>query len=127
MTSPKEKKPDERIENPRHLFTLDVLGYKVPVFRAKMAKHMGLFTPERMEIYINDNLAAGPAAEVDTLLHEVAHCAACVILPADERGLSERHINILSTMLIEIFRRNRMLWNYLDERIRAIDEVTPNE
>ncbi len=54
----------------------------------------------------------GPTQERDTVLHEVLHMVARMA-DLEERKLDERAINVFSTVLLDVLRRNPRLVEYL--------------
>lgn len=110
-SSAKLKAPEAKL-----LWTLDVLGYQVPVYEAALLGVWGVFDKETREVFINRKIVGGPLAEADTVLHETLHVIENVALESSDR-LAERQVNTLATVLVNTLRQNPPLRQYLWERL----------
>ena len=114
------KDPTTKLKEPKEpklLWTLDVVGYQVPVYEA-LLNVWGVFDKETREVFINRKITGGPLAECDTMLHETIHVAENIGL-ADQDRLAERQVNTLSYLLTNILWRNKGLRDYLWERLEG--------
>lgn len=108
-----------------YMFSSNVAGYSIPVFRQKDpldGDAVGYWDPESHEIGLQLP-APSPGAEADRMLHEHLHAISVIVLPAELR-LNEFQVNALSTTLIDVLSRNAPLREFLLSRILPV-QVTP--
>lgn len=109
----------QKVKEPKEtklLWTLDIVGYQVPVLEAQI-NMWGYYDVATRTIYLDKHITGGPIAQADTVLHEVAHAIDHTIMPATDR-LAERQISVLSTVLVDTLRRNSEFRQYLWERLQ---------
>ena len=114
------REPNTKLKEPKDaklLWTLDVLGYEIPVYTAGLTT-WGVFDKETREAFVHTPMRGGSLAECDTMLHEVIHIAENVALESSDR-LAERQVNTLSLALTSILWRNKGLRDYLWERLEG--------
>lgn len=107
------------------LFSTNVSGYVVPVFRQKDpldGDAVGYWDPESHEIAVQLP-APSPGAEADRMLHEHMHAISVIALPAELR-LNEFQVNAMSTTLIDVLSRNTEFRDFLLSRIVPV-QPTP--
>lgn len=85
--------------------TYRILSYLVNVFRDERSNGtVGQWYNDGKEIYLHGVLN-DPIATTDVLLHEVIHAISDIGFPVEDR-LTERQVNLLSSVLVDSLHRN---------------------
>lgn len=85
--------------------TYRILSYLVHVFRDERVNGtVGQWYNDGKEIYLH-GVIDDPVAATDVLLHEIIHAISDIGLSPEDR-LSERQVNLLSSVLVDSLHRN---------------------
>lgn len=108
----------------RKLWTiLDILGYKVPVYRATHPDPTlcGEYNRKTVDIHLQEDHRGDLFAELDAFWHESLHAIEHIVLAPDDR-MAERQVNAIALGQLNLLLNNPEVLEFLIKQLHELQK-----